>query len=272
MTNPPTPLHALAQAVGAVLTPKAHARLSPSSAKRWMACPGSLSLLGAHPDTPTSYSDKGTAIHEVSARCLTTRANAVDYLNTWVLVSDPRDREERKVKFDEDMVDIAQGYVDHIRAKSRGYDLFVEQRLEFSKFIGEPPARAPGTLPPGTITVEVEVEDPAGSGRWVKRLVGIDDPGADGQFGTTDAGFVDWDAGEIDMDDLKTGHTPVVVEGNPQLLVYTLALLGKLYEDYLDARRRGEVQDVQGYKTLKAFRHPEGVHAKKGADDDEAFW
>lgn len=231
------------------LTPKAHARLSPSGAKRWMACPGSLTLTAGIPDMPNAYSDDGTAIHEVAAWCLTEHYRAHKRVGEWIVVSAPGQLPERKVQFTKDMADLCQGYVDFVRAKAIGYELQVEQRLEFSRFVGEAPARAPGTLGP-------------------------DDPGADGQFGTTDAGFVDWDQGEIVVDDLKSGMTPVEVERNPQLLTYGVAFLGKLYEDYQAAVARGEINDAEGWRQLRVHRHPPGVHAKQAAEvsDDGDIW
>lgn len=42
-----------------------HAILSPSGAKRWMACPGSVKASIGAPDSPSVYADRGTAAHHV---------------------------------------------------------------------------------------------------------------------------------------------------------------------------------------------------------------
>jgi hypothetical protein len=48
----------------------AHARLSPSSAHRWMECPGSAQAAVSVPDVPTIYAAEGTMLHEAAAASL----------------------------------------------------------------------------------------------------------------------------------------------------------------------------------------------------------
>jgi hypothetical protein len=45
---------------------RAHARLAPSSAARWMACPGSIPLSADLPDTSSASADEGTAAHQLA--------------------------------------------------------------------------------------------------------------------------------------------------------------------------------------------------------------
>ena len=114
-------------------TPEAHARLSPSGAKKWFACPGSLTMEAPFPNKSSTHSDDGTAMHDVAARCLTQHERASKYIGEWIPVD-----KGRKVQFDEEMADLTQDYVDYVRTKAIGHTLLVEQRLFFSKFVGMP--------------------------------------------------------------------------------------------------------------------------------------
>lgn len=54
--------------------PGKHARLSASSSERWMACPGSISLIEGMPKVPrqsTTYAHRGTCLHAVARDFLT---------------------------------------------------------------------------------------------------------------------------------------------------------------------------------------------------------
>jgi hypothetical protein len=48
----------------------AHAKLSPSGAHRWMACPGSVALEAAFPDQSSSYAAEGTLAHTLASAYL----------------------------------------------------------------------------------------------------------------------------------------------------------------------------------------------------------
>ena len=52
----------------------AHAQLSPSSAVRWMTCPGSVRMCEGIPDTSSDASLEGTMMHTVASHCLSRTA------------------------------------------------------------------------------------------------------------------------------------------------------------------------------------------------------
>lgn len=66
----------------------AHAELSPSSAARWMTCPGSVAACRGIPDKGSSYADEGTAAHHIAAECLESGADASAYIGKTIRVHD----------------------------------------------------------------------------------------------------------------------------------------------------------------------------------------
>jgi hypothetical protein len=111
-----------------------HALLSPSSAHRWMACPGSVVLTRDAPDTGSKFADEGTDAHELAALCLTTGKAPVEFLGMAL---------EKGNVVDDDMVLHVGAYVDYVREVARATcgDLMVEQKLPISNITGEPDAK-----------------------------------------------------------------------------------------------------------------------------------
>lgn len=62
----------------------AHALLSPSSAVRWMTCPGSVALTKDMPDTSSKFADEGTLAHALAERALRDGKDAKEYIG-WTL-------------------------------------------------------------------------------------------------------------------------------------------------------------------------------------------
>lgn len=169
-----------------------HAKLmSPSSAARRIACPGSYVLESALPDTASQASDDGTAMHAVAAWCLgDPAAPYVDphgYVGRYIDVHD-KGEPQRRVQFTEAMADLTRTYVDRIRRMAIGGELAIERKVDFSQ--------------------------------WVDMPVGT-------QFGTLDARV--WYAAErrLDVHDLKTGYHRVDPSG-PQLKLYALGEMAAL--------------------------------------------
>ena len=109
-----------------------HARLSPSSAHRWMACAASLRLEQPFPNTSSKYADEGTAAHTLAAMALTEGLDAHAYLGRILPAG------EREFEVDDDMANAVQDYVEAVRAIAGPNMLLVEQRVDFSEWLGVP--------------------------------------------------------------------------------------------------------------------------------------
>lgn len=175
--------------MSAAHTTRAHARLSPSAAKRWMACPGSVREEAKFPDSSSSFADEGTAAHELAQHCLEKSADADAYEGFFVNLTESKPINakplgERSVRIDAEMVDGVQVYLDHVRGiMSSATEWEVEKRVDLTSV-----------------------------------------PGMEG--GTADFLAYDEKTGVLHVVDLKYGRgVAVEVEGNPQLFCYGLGAL-----------------------------------------------
>ncbi len=107
-----------------------HAILSPSSASRWLHCPGSVALDAQYEDNGSDFADEGTAAHELAAMALTNGNDAAAYLGRVIQVNG------KGWEVTAEMAGHVQKYVDYVRAL--GGELMVEQRLSIEHLTGEP--------------------------------------------------------------------------------------------------------------------------------------
>jgi hypothetical protein len=126
-------------------TARAHAKLAPSAAKRWMECPGSVAMSEGIPNTSSVFAAEGTAAHELCAHCLETNDDPATFLDMWIDIhaadgqsrfvdlDEPPSEENRYFQVDEEMVDGVRMYVEHVRSLI-GPDtiLSVEERLDMT--------------------------------------------------------------------------------------------------------------------------------------------
>jgi len=106
-----------------------HAKLSPSSAHRWMYCAASVVLEATCPDESSEFADEGTAAHELMALTLTEKRDAAAYLGRLIHVND------KGWEVTHEMAENVQKYLDYVRS-IQGVRM-IEQRLPIESITGE---------------------------------------------------------------------------------------------------------------------------------------
>lgn len=116
-----------------------HSKFSASRFSRIMACPGSLALEDALPETTSSYADEGSAAHWVASEVLEGRLTLEGAVGqVWIPKFGPN-----KVPITESMVEHVQTYIDTVR--TYGGELLVEQRVRYGDWLGVSDDEAFGT-------------------------------------------------------------------------------------------------------------------------------
>lgn len=109
---------------------RAHATLAPSSAYRWLKCPGSVRLCQGVEETPSIFAAEGTAAHQLAERCMREGKDARAYRGEVIEV------EGNKFTVDLEMVDGVQLYLDVVRELKAESDEFeIETRMDMSALV-----------------------------------------------------------------------------------------------------------------------------------------
>jgi len=109
---------------------RAHARLSPSGAARFMACPGSIRLSEGIPDKSSIYADEGTAAHELAERCLRDDKDPNEFAGETIHVNG------REFEVTPDMISAVRTYLEHVAwFIEKGFEISIEERLDMTHVV-----------------------------------------------------------------------------------------------------------------------------------------
>lgn len=130
-------------------TERAHAKLAPSSAHRWIACPGSIQMAEGIEENFSVFAAEGTAAHMLAERCLASGTDAAHFRDytiktaagkgkTWLFAPRQEETPDGETSFlvDAEMVDGVQVYLDvcnNLAAESEEFE--IEQRLDISSLV-----------------------------------------------------------------------------------------------------------------------------------------
>ena len=91
-----------------------HAKLSPSSAFRWLNCPGSIRLSAGIEDTSSPAAEEGTRAHELAEAMLGGKKGKAD---------------------SDEMLAYVQQYVDYVREIAGDSKIYIEQRVDLTEYV-----------------------------------------------------------------------------------------------------------------------------------------
>ena len=108
-----------------------HSPLGPSSAKRWLNCPGSVLATKKMPDENSIFAIKGTAAHHLSDLCRTHNVHPSKYLGWGIDVR--RGASSTVIDVDQEMVDSVQYFIDYVNALP-GVQSY-EARIQYEHYV-----------------------------------------------------------------------------------------------------------------------------------------
>ena len=118
---------------------RTHALFSPSSAHRWLACPGSVQLEQQFPDNTSSSAEEGTLAHELAEIKLRNYFFTKEY-GKRKLNADIKKLKENPF-WDDEMLDHTDTYVDYIKSLALSFDappsVIIENQVRFDQWIPE---------------------------------------------------------------------------------------------------------------------------------------
>ena len=206
-----------------------HAKLSPSSAKRWTDCTASIAAQEGLSDNGSEAARLGTCAHQLSAECLAENSDPQDYLGDKMVFWKKQDGKTgedwaaltfepavAEVIVTQEMIDACATYINFVREQVElsGATLYVEQRV-----------------PIGHITGEYDDGKPAGGTSDVVMTAGRTLTTVDAKFGRQKVMAYDVIA-PAGTDIISGEATPEVVQINLQLAFYLLGSLEKYPGDY----------------------------------------
>lgn len=110
-----------------------HAVIQPSSAHRWVNCPGSIQAEATMPNLRTDASDEGDAIHEIAAEMLRSRAQSPNKLPDEIPPV-----ASNGVVLTDDLIEVARMYVDDVHEYMGRFGVFGGDSLRIEQSVTMP--------------------------------------------------------------------------------------------------------------------------------------
>ena len=117
-------------------TDRAHSEIGASSAKRFLACPASVSLSRGKENKGSPFAEEGTAAHECSEYCFEHKVDAKSTIGMAFNTQYTQEDGTEGFIVDAEMAVHVQYYLDKMEIytnEDSGYDVYIEQRFEMKK-------------------------------------------------------------------------------------------------------------------------------------------